>query len=164
MAIPPTVQAHLQASDIPYDLVVHQPTSTSLEAAETAQVPGGKVAKAVLVDLPESGDALVVLLPATRKLNLGRLRQRLDQQCALGTRDDIARRFPDCDVAAVPACAEAYGLSILVDERLLHCDPVYLESGNPAALIRVSGADFRRLMGAAASGSYGDDTPRSHRP
>lgn len=47
--------------------------------------------------------------------------------------------------------AEA-GLPVLLDERLLVQDPVYLEGGDRARLIEMSGSEFRKLMRGSDAG------------
>ncbi|MGD8829743.1 MAG: YbaK/EbsC family protein [Pseudomonadales bacterium] len=154
MAIASTVIEYLEARGLRYRTVVHQPEPTSSQTAEAAHVPGDHLAKAVLVrSVSDHGDSyLVAVLPATQRLELGTLRRRLGHMCALADRDAVRRWFPDCAEHAVPACAQAYGLPVLLDESLLEQDPVYLEVGDRARLIEMSGSEFRKLMRGSDAG------------
>lgn len=53
MAIAYTVEKFLQTHGIPFDVLKHPHTVTSLECAEAAHLQGDRLAKAVLLEDPE---------------------------------------------------------------------------------------------------------------
>jgi Ala-tRNA(Pro) deacylase len=114
-------------------------------------VAGHKLAKTVVLHVGDDDRDrfLCIVVPATVRLHLGRLRRRLGEYCSLATERDVTELFPDCDPQSVPACAQAYGLSVLLDQSLHTEDPVFIQSGNRALLLRLNGGDFRKIMADA---------------
>ena len=50
MTIAQTVQKHLKDRRIHYDVITHSPTGSSSETAQSAHVPGDRIAKGVVAD------------------------------------------------------------------------------------------------------------------
>ncbi len=144
----------LDHHDVRYQRIPHDPSGSSLAAADSAHVDPEQLAKAVLLE-DERGYVLAVL-PAARRLSLQALDAKLRRSFDLATEAELADIFDDCAAGAVPPFGAAYGIPMVVDERLLHLREVFLESGDHRELLRVSGLEFARLCGSAARGSFGD--------
>lgn len=89
------------------------------------------------------------MLPAARKVDLGALHRRLGRKLGLATESELARLFADCEPGAIPPLGDVYGIDSIVDNSLVGEQDIYFESGDHCALVRVSGAEFLRLMGDA---------------
>lgn len=146
------VERFLEGQGVSCQPVPHPPAPTSSETAQAAHVPGGLLAKAVLVESPER--CAVVVLPATAQIHLGALRAELGETCALATEETVDRLFDDCETGSVPPFGQAYGLEVLIDDRLLEQDRVVVQSGDRTTLLELDGADFRRLMADARRGCF----------
>jgi len=96
---------------------------------------------------------LLAVLPATHRLQLGWIHQHLGHHAGLATEEEVARLFGDCEVGAVPACGDPFGLRMIVDEKLLELPEVCFESGDHEHLIRMTGEDYRGLVEGAEVGS-----------
>ena len=72
MATAITVRQFLDQRHLPYEVVAHRPTSTSLQAAKAAMIAPRHLAKAVLLE--EDGQYVMVILPTARHIRLGELR------------------------------------------------------------------------------------------
>ena len=160
MAVANTVRAFLEERGVEYEVVPHAPAATSSETAQAAHVPGGRLAKAVVVEDPDH--CAVVVLPATEHVHLGELRRELGDTYALATEDRLRRLFEDCELGSVPPFGQAYGLDVLLDASLLEADRVFVESGDRGALLALDGGDFRRLMQDARVGNYHHDHHDHH--
>ena len=66
----------------------------------------------------------------------------------------IERLFEDCDRGAVPPLGECYGLDVIVDNSIDARQPIYLEGGDHATLIRMEGVQFARLTANAWRGHF----------
>ncbi len=55
--------------------------------------------------------------------------------------------FGDCEIGAIPALGQIYGLHVIWDEALGDKDDLYIESGDHENLIHVSKGGFMELMG-----------------
>lgn len=152
MPIAPTFQTYLASKNIEYDVISHEPTISATRTAEAAQVAGDRVAKAVLVRDKEA--FILAILPASHRIDLPELKQRLGVDAELATEADIDRFFRDCAQGAVPAAGECYGLDVIVDDSLESQPDIYLEGGDHRTLVHMTHAQFARLTGDARHGRF----------
>ncbi|GGO76986.1 hypothetical protein GCM10011348_05490 [Marinobacterium nitratireducens] len=145
MPIAKTLEAFLEQKSASYSTRTHSYTPSSARAAESAAVPGHRLAKGVVLKRPDEGYLLVVL-PSDYRVHLGRLHQLLDEEVCLASEDELGALFPDCFEGAIPALGEAYGLETLVDRGLLEQPEVYVESGDHQTLLVFDADTFARLM------------------
>lgn len=152
MSIPDTVVKYLQARAIAFEIVTHSPTATSQETAESAHIPGDRVAKGVVLE--DGEEYVLAVLPATHRIDTEALSDLLDRDLFLVGEEDVARVFRDCRVGAVPPLGAAYGLHTVVDEALTRQPDVYLEGGDHEHLIHIDHAAFLRLIAGSGRGSF----------
>lgn len=145
MAIAQTVADYLEERQVPFQVVAHPRTASSLQSAHAAHVPSDWLAKAVMLEDPSG--YLMAVIPAACHIKLGILRQELGRPLGLATEGEVAKLFSDCALGAVPALGPAYGIETIVDESLLHGDDdIYLEAGDHEELLRVAPVQFARLF------------------
>jgi Ala-tRNA(Pro) deacylase len=72
----------------------------------------------------------------------------------LAGEEQVETLFPDCEPGSVPALGAAYGLDVVVDDSLARQQDLYLEGGDHAHLVHVSGIDFRKLTEGAQHGRF----------
>jgi len=149
--IPMTVQNYLNAMQIPFDVVQHEKTLSSMRTALAAHVPPHRIAKAVL--LSDGGSYLMAVLPADRHVHMGLLREQLGRRIGLASEREVMDLFGDCDMGAIPAVGSAYGLDMIVDDELMHEPEVFFEAGDHQDLIRISRDNFMKIF---------HDTPHWH--
>lgn len=149
MAIANILKTYLQHQEIEYRLIIHPHTSSSMETAEMAHVPGDSLAKGVLVKDEES--FLLVVLPSDYHIELDTLCKLLQQNVELASESEVAKLFPDCEVGAVPPIGAAYEVQTLWDHgsSLGRQDEVYFESGDHQHLVCITGKQFHELMASA---------------
>jgi Ala-tRNA(Pro) deacylase len=145
MSIPVTVSNYLAEHDVPYDVLTHPHTATSGESAQASHVPGTRLAKSVVLE-DERGYVMVVL-PASRHVDLGELHRQLNRDLGLATESELGTLFSDCEIGALPAIGPAYGMETLVDESIAEQPDIYFEAGDHEQLIHVSAEAFEALMG-----------------
>ena len=144
MAIAHTVERYLHNRGLDYTLLPHPHTRSSMDTAAAAHVPGDRLAKAVIVN--RGSEPLMVVVPSDYHVHLGRLHEFLGDQVGLASEDELTTLFPDCARGAIPPVGSAYGLKMLVDDRLLGEPELFLESGDHESLLQIDGATFRALM------------------
>ncbi len=147
MAISITLKQYLADNHIVYDELLHERSYTALETAEAAHISGNCIVKAVL--LSDGEEYLLATLPASRRLELARLCEFLDNDFTLATEEEASEIFGDCDVGALPAAGDAYGLEVVWDDALAAEGDVYFEGGDHETLIHVDRKDFERMMAGA---------------
>lgn len=152
MAIASSLKSFLDEHGIQYEVIQHRPAPSAGRSAEAAHVPGDSFAKAVVLE--NHGQHLLAVLPATRRLQLGRLHHELGEHVGLATEDELIDLFPDCERGAVPALGAAYGIETLLDDSLADQDDIFIEGGDHVSLVHLSGESFRSVLGAARQGNF----------
>lgn len=110
---------YLRGRRVWFKRLPHAPASTASRLAATLHVPGGRVAKAVLVRV--GGEERLAVLPATSRIDVDRLAAALRVEPAvvrLATPEEVARRFPNCEPGAPPALGSLFGVATVVDRSL----------------------------------------------
>lgn len=153
MMMAPNLQDFLAAQQIAYDVVGHPHTGSSMETAKAAHVPGDRIAKGIL--LRDERGYVMAVLPSTHHVEVEALGRQLHRDLRLATEPDLAPLFGDCERGAVPPVGEPYGIPTVVDESLEAQPEVYFEAGDHEHLIRLTQAEFGRLMGAATRSRFG---------
>jgi Ala-tRNA(Pro) deacylase len=97
---------------------------------------------------------MLAVLPASRHIDFGELRKELGRYVDVANEEQIETLFVDCEVGAVPALGAAYGLKVIVDDSLVSEPEIYLEGGDHASLVHVSGATFRELLADAQTARF----------
>lgn len=152
MAIAQTLQKYLADKRVKYDVIAHEPTSSSMRTAETCHIPGDRLAKAVLLR-DEMGYALAVL-PASHHIRLSELKRQFGDDVRLASEREIIELFQDCVRGAIPALGDCYGLDLVVDDSIDEQPEVYFEGGDHSTLVRVTRAQFAGLTAAARHASF----------
>lgn len=161
MTIPNTVKEFMDSSDIPYTIIDHDHTATSLQSARTAHIPATQLAKAVLLE--DNDGQVLAVLPADRELEPKFLEREFGRHLELTQEAHLSDTFTDCASGAVPALGPAYGVTTVVDRALLVQDDVYFEAGSHEQLIHLSGKDLRRLLPNSRFASIGSRTTAAER-
>lgn len=147
MSVSTTLADCLRSKGSQYDILQHPHSHSSLETAETAHIPGDRLAKTVL--LGDKDGYIAAVLPSTYHLHLAELAHRTGRQLALASEDELREIFKDCDVGAIPPVCTAYGLQTWLDDSLAEQPDVYFESGDHEALVHMHIDQFLDLMGRA---------------
>lgn len=147
MGIAITLTRYLAERGVKYEVVEHPHAVTASESAKKSHVALNRLAKAVVLK-GEDGFMLAVL-PASSHIQFGRLRKQLGADVDLANEEQIETLFVDCEPGAVPALGAAYGLKVIVDDSLANEPEIYLEGGDHASLVHVSGSTFQQLMAGA---------------
>ena len=145
MSIATTVSNVLAEQAVEYDVLLHAHTTSSGQTAESSHVPGGRVAKSVLLE--DDQGYLMVVLPASRQVDLAELHRVLNRNLGLALESELGHLFHDCEIGALPALGPAYGVETIVDDSLAEQPDVYFEAGDHEQLIHVSHEVFEILMG-----------------
>lgn len=152
MTIATRLKTHLDGEKIPFQTVAHPHTATAAETAEAAHIPGGHLAKSVLIHMEEG--PLLAVVPSDHQVDLTTLQGILDRRLGLAPEEEMGEVFGDCAAGAAPVVGAAYGLPTIVDDSLSGLDRVWFEAGDHETLVEMQGTDFDRLMKGAQHGSF----------
>jgi Ala-tRNA(Pro) deacylase len=145
MSIAYRVQDYIADRRVPWDPLVHEPSTCCMDAAHLAHVPPDHVAKAVLLE-GRDGVAIMAVIPANRRLDLAALGEEVADEFALIHEDRLAQLFPDCAPGAIPPVGVAYAVRTYWDPHLGDWNDVWFEGGDHRTLVHMKGADFASLM------------------
>jgi len=150
MSVAETVTNYLRSNDIAYRIISHPPSTHSADTAQAAHVPGGKLAKAVVLE--DGEEFILAVVPATHRVDTDALRELLHRDVWFGREEDFALLFRDCRVGAIPPLGGAYGILTVVDDELTEPAEIYFEAGDHQHLVCLDRDAFLRATESAARG------------
>ena len=140
----------LDGNDVRYVSIRHSPAFTAQEIAAKAHVPGGELAKTVMVKMDDAIHMAVI--PASKLVDFDRLRDTARaRRVELADERDFSSLFPGCELGAMPPFGNLFGMRVFVAEELAEDDEIAFNAGSHTELIRMSYADFHRLVDPVVS-------------
>jgi Ala-tRNA(Pro) deacylase len=128
---------------VEFDVIPHRDTYDAQRMAETVHVSGTEVAKTVLLCAEQAFKYFVAVLPANKRIHLGRVARELGGgEFRLATEAEIAVHCLDCDVGALPPFGSQYGMQTIVDDSLKADDEIVFEGNTHHESIRMKFKDF----------------------
>lgn len=139
------VKAYLDSRGIKYVSIQHSPAFTAPEIAQSAHVSGRDFAKTVIVMLED--EMAMVVLPASRRLLLGDLREMLESShVRLASEAEFKDRFPDCELGAMPPLGNLYGMKTYISGLLAEEKEIAFNAGTHTEVIKMAYDDFEQLV------------------
>jgi len=89
---------------------------------------------------------VVSVLPSSHRLDLDWVNETLGRDLEMANEDELPGLFQDCEVGAVPALSNAYGIDVIWDDQLTSISELYIEAGDHENLIHVQGDSLRALI------------------
>lgn len=152
MAIAARLKWYLDANGVEYEVIPHPHTSSSHETATAAHVPEDQLAKSVVLEDAEG--YVLAVLPASRRVSIGELREQLNRTVELVSEGKLKELFDDCDTGAIPPLGAAYGIPSVVDDALLEASEIYFEAGDHEDLVHMRGEEFLGLLSSSRHGRF----------
>lgn len=135
----------LDSRGVRYVSIKHSLAYTAQEVAASAHVSGKEMVKTLVIKL--DGQLALVALPANEKLDLHQVRETTGaQNVELATEAEFGRRFPECEVGAMPPFGNLYGMDTYVTGSLTRDREIAFNAGTHTEVVRMSYADFERLV------------------
>jgi len=144
MAMMERLKQLLDANHVPYEVHRHARAHTATAVAAADHVPYSEMAKVVLL---RGGDHyLMVVVPASRRLDLARTRDAVEEpELELASESEIAQLCPDCETGAMPPFGRLFGLPVWVDDTLGRESETVFNAGTHRETVHMAYADFVRL-------------------
>lgn len=139
-----TLKRSLESAHCQFEIVPHPHSASSLESARVASIPAERLAKPVILD-DRKGHYLMAVVPASRHLDMSMV-SKGGEHWELSSESTIASLFKDCELGAVPAVSEPYGMSMRVDPLLTRQQDIYFEAGDHESLVHMSTEEFLKLV------------------
>ena len=136
---------YLDQEEVYYAVMTHTSASTAQEIAATAHIPGREMAKTVMMKV--DGEMVMVVLPASSKVDVGRLLDATGAfEVELAQEWEFGHLFPGCDLGAMPPFGNLFGMRTLVAEELTEDEEIAFNAGSRTELIRMAYRDYERLV------------------
>ncbi len=142
---------YLDENGVEYEVVEHPERFTAASEARASGVSPENAVKDVV--LKSGGTYIVAVIPASERLDLQKVRVLLktDERPSLASETEIAARFPEYEVGALPPFAPIHQLPEIVDRRLLDHSRVLCSGGDHRHSLRVDPSDIVRLGDATVA-------------
>ena len=147
MSVSATLEDCLRNKGSRYEIVHHPHSQTSMGTAQSAHIPGDRLAKTVLLE--DEFGYVATVLPSTYHVRLSEMWKRTGRHLVLAGESKMRELFRDCEVGAVPPICTAYGMQTYLDESLARQPDVYFEAGDHEQLIHMNIDQFLDLMAEA---------------
>jgi len=145
MTISTRLNSYLKAQNIPYQVIEHSHSNSSVGTAISAKVPLDQIAKAVILKDHEDRNVMAIL-PAKNKISLSAINDELMGSYQLIKEQEVYKMFNDCEHGAIPPVGEAYNMTMVCDKLLDSLEHVYIEAGDHESLLRISRKDFANMV------------------
>ena len=140
------LQAYLDDHHIKYQVLSHSPAYTAQELAAVEHIPGQQVAKVVMVRKKDTGMPVMLVLPASYKVNLAKLTELTGTEVYLEPEGEFHDLFPGCETGAEPPFGNLFGLQTCVDESLTQDEEIVFNGGTHRQTVRMRYQDFAQLV------------------
>jgi len=141
MATATWIRTELEQRGIAYEELHHPDVYTAQEVAQREHVSGHRVAKVVCVMV--DGDPVELVLPASRRVDLGWVKQLLGgRETRLATENELAQFFTDCEPGAIPALRHWGGVDVIMDANLQVKGDILIQAGTHRDAIRMRFDDW----------------------
>ena len=152
MPIARRLQWYLDASGVRYEVLPHPHSTNSRETAHEAHVPPGRLAKPVLLE--DERGYVMAIVPASHRVDLGRLNQQLHRELELAKEREIAELFHDCERGAMPPLGGPYRVPTVYDDALEAAPDIYFEAGDHEDVVHLPCSEFLRLLEGSLHGHF----------
>ena len=147
MAMPIPMSEFLSSSHVDYHILKHKPTPGWLETAQSASIPLSDLARSLLLESKtRPGQLLMAVIPASYGLDLEKLAEFTGEAYQLVEPGQLTAIFQDCQPEEIPGLGQPYDLEMILDQRLLRVEQIYLQDGDNTELIKLQRHQFIRLM------------------
>ena len=135
----------LDNNEIKYVSIMHSLAFTAVDIAKLAHIPSREMAKTVIIKIDD--DLAMAVVPANYKVKLNLLQQALDSDnIELANELEFIKRFPDCEVGAMPPFGNLYDMDVYVTESLTEDERITFNAGSHSEVIQMNYKDYENLV------------------
>ena len=135
---------YLERSRAYYTVKEHSCAYTAEETARLNRIPPRSFAKTVMIRI--DGELAMMVLPSNHRVALDALRSSLGVgKVELPAEQQFQRRFPRCEVGAMPPFGHLFGLRAFMMPVFDEFADIHFKAGSHTELLRMPFSEFRRL-------------------
>jgi Ala-tRNA(Pro) deacylase len=138
------LEQYFRENEVPFEVISHEEAYTMQEVAASLHIPGGQIAKVVIVKADGKMAMLVVSSPD--RLDFAKVRALLDtKKVRLAKEEEFGDLFPDCEIGGMPPFGNLYGVPVFVDRILSNEADIIFRVGTLQEVMKITYADFAQL-------------------
>tara|TARA_R110002096_G_scaffold316010_9_gene510348 strand:- start:2476 stop:2943 length:468 start_codon:yes stop_codon:yes gene_type:complete len=142
------LKSFLDENGVKYLIIHHSPAFTAQEVAQSAHISGNEIAKSVMVKVDD--ELAMVVLPASRMVDCSTVSKAAGgADVLLADEEDFEKRFPGCDLGAMPPFGNLYDLKVYLHPDLSEDEEIAFNAGSHTELVKLKYADYERLAGSS---------------
>lgn len=143
MAIPNKLRKHLDQAGAEYEIVEHRTVYTAYDLAQTLRHDLSRIAKTLLVKT--EGGLHLVVLPASKRLNLPKLKKALGvRKLSIASEKDMVKHY-NVKPGAIHAFGTVFATPVIVDITVRKAKDLIFPTGNFTNAIRMKAKQYFSL-------------------
>lgn len=136
---------YLDEHDTPYVSIQHSMAFRAIDIARSIHIPSRELAKTVIIKV--NNELAMAVVPANYLVKLDILREALNtDNIELADEAEFAKRFPDCEVGAMPPFGVLYDMDVYVAESLSEDEKIAFNAGSHLEVIQMNYKDYEALV------------------
>ena len=134
----------LEKSGVDFEMIHHQTDYRAWATARDTRTSPDAFAKTVALDV--DGESALAVLPANRAIATARFARSIGaDHVRLLDESEMAERFPDVEVGAVPPFGSLYGVPVYACPLLAEDDRITFNAGTHQDAVRLAWSDYLKL-------------------
>lgn len=136
---------YLDEHDTPYVSIQHSMAFRAIDIARSIHIPSRELAKTVIIKV--NNELAMAVVPSNYLVKLDILREALNtDDIELADEAEFAKRFPDCEVGAMPPFGVLYDMDVYVAESLSEDEKIAFNAGSHLEVIQMNYKDYEALV------------------
>lgn len=145
MAIPKKLLSYLDKAKIGYKIVRHKTVYTAYDAAQTLGVKLGEIAKTLVIKADKI--YLLVVLPASHKLDLGKLKKVVKAKKIEIAKEGMMKKMFKIKPGAITPFGQIYKVPVYVDKSMLKAKQIIAGAGTFEESVVMTAKNFLKATG-----------------
>jgi Ala-tRNA(Pro) deacylase len=139
------LEDYLNQQKVKYTSITHPVAYATREISHVSHISENALAKTVIVNAGKK--MVMVVVPSSVSIDFQHLRKSLHEtDVSLATEKEFSKRFPDCELGAMPPFGNLYNMEVYVDKSLTSNKDIAFNAGTHTEVVKVSYQDFEKLV------------------
>jgi Ala-tRNA(Pro) deacylase len=158
MAVSKKLLSYLDRKKAAYKLIKHRTVYTAYDAAKTMRAKLDQIAKTLVVKADRF--YLLAVLPATRRLDLGKLKKITKAKKLEIAKENVMKKVFKTKPGAVVPFGELYKVPVFIDKTLLKAKQIIAGAGTHEDSLVMTGKNFLKAVGEARVADFGSKSKK----
>jgi Ala-tRNA(Pro) deacylase len=139
------LEEYLHKNNVKFSCIDHPVAYATREVSHVSHIPEKELAKTVIINAGKK--MVMVVLPSSVSIDFHTLRNSLHEtDVSLATEKEFSKKFPDCELGAMPPFGNLYNMEVYVDKSLTQNTDIAFNAGTHNEVVKLSYHDFDTLV------------------